>query len=54
MGVLLEGHPTKLPLHQLRSITPGLKGFDLVILHLQNVSKHTVRRYSLTLGSLAL
>ena len=40
MGLLLEGHPTKLPLHQLRSIAPGLKGFDLVIIHLHNVSTH--------------
>ena len=54
MGVLLEGHPTKLPLHQLRSIVPGLKGFDLVMIHLHNVSTHKVHRYSLTLSALAL
>lgn len=33
MRVLLEGHPTKLPLQHSRSIAPGLKGFDLVIIY---------------------
>ena len=50
-GVMLEGNPTKLPLQQLRSIVPGLKGFALVMIHLDNVSKCTSYHYALSLDS---
>ena len=49
-GIMLEGCPTKLPFQQIRSIAPGDKGFDLVIIDLDKVSKYTGYRYFLSLG----
>ena len=39
IGVMLEGSPANFPSQKLRSIVPGLKGFALVIIHLDKVSK---------------
>ena len=45
--IMLEGHLTQLPLQQVRSIAPTMKGFGLVMIHLERVSKYTVYQYSL-------
>ena len=41
LGVLLEGHRTKVPLQQISSIVPGPRGFNLVMIYLAKVSKST-------------
>ena len=48
--IMLEGHLTKLPLQQVRLIAPTMKGFSLVMIHLNRVSKYTIYHYSLCLG----
>lgn len=52
VGVLLEGHRTKVPLQQIRSIVPGLRGFNLVMIYLAKVSKST--KYSMVVSSTRL
>ena len=52
LGVLLEGHRTKIPLQQMRSIVPGLRGFNLVMIYLDKVSKST--KYSIVVSSTRL
>lgn len=52
LGVLLEGHRTKVPLQQIRSIVPGLRGFNLVMIYLAKVSKST--KYSIVVSSTRL
>lgn len=37
IGVMLEGNPANFPSQKIRSIVPGLKGFVLVIIHLDKV-----------------
>ena len=41
IGIMLEGHATKLPFGQIRSIAPGIKGFDLILIKLDKVRKFT-------------
>lgn len=38
IGVMLEGNPGNFPSQKIRSIIPGLKGFALVVIHLDKVS----------------
>ncbi len=38
-GVMLEGNASKLPMQQIRTIAPSFKGFNLVLLNLNKVSK---------------
>jgi len=33
LEVMLEGHRTKVPLHQIRSMVPGLRGFNLAMIY---------------------
>ena len=50
IGVMLNGHSKNLPLQQIRSIVPGMKGFDLVMIYLDKVNKNTSYRYPLRFG----
>lgn len=52
LEVMLEGHRTKVPLHQIRSMVPGLRGFNLAMIYLGKMCKST--KYSIVVSSTRL